>query len=105
MKVTYDLVFLLDPKGNELKSLDELRRQPYFVLSGRHILWSLAETPLFSYIKVHRKIIPNYIIKVRQEEIINFRKDPFEDQILKGLPSIRGLQTQISSRHPTARNG
>ena len=54
LKVTYDLVFLLDPKGNELQSLEELRSQPYFVLSGRHILWSLAETPLHSYIKVHR---------------------------------------------------
>ncbi len=45
LKVDNEMVFILSPQGREVKSVLELKLLPYFVLSDRHIMWSVADTP------------------------------------------------------------
>lgn len=52
LKLSNEMVFLLDPDGQEVKSVSQLKRLPYFLLSDRHINWSFVDTPLINYIKL-----------------------------------------------------
>jgi hypothetical protein len=52
LKLSNEMVFLLDPDGREVKSVSQLKRLPYFLLSDRHINWSFVDTPLINYIKL-----------------------------------------------------
>ncbi len=52
LKLSNEMVFILDPDGREVKSVFQLKRLPYFLLSDRHINWSFVDTPFINYIKI-----------------------------------------------------